>query len=65
MRTTLLEHASGRRGNDAARDEQEAARDNPRRQREPDSEREDDDRNGTSRSPRRHGVLHVRDDLRR
>jgi hypothetical protein len=42
-------------------------RDNPRRRREPHNEREDDEghRNGTSRSPLRHGVQHVRADLRR
>jgi hypothetical protein len=58
MRTTLAEQASDRRGTDAAPDEQEVARDNPRRQREPDNERENDDRHGsgTSQSPRRHGV---------
>lgn len=58
MRTTLEEPATSRRGSDIAHDEQEVARDNPRRQREPDNDREADDRpvNGTSRSPRRHGV---------
>jgi hypothetical protein len=58
MRTTLPEHASDRRDNDAGHDEPEVARDNPRRQREPDNEREDDDRlrDGASRSPRRHCV---------
>jgi hypothetical protein len=58
MRTTLSEPASDRRHTDATLDEQEGARHNPRRQREPDSEREDDDRDGTAinRSPRRHAV---------
>jgi hypothetical protein len=58
MRTTLPDHASDRRGNDAAHDDQQVARDNPRRQREPDTERANDDRDGnaTSRSPRRHSV---------
>ena len=62
MRTSLSEHASVRRGRDAAYGEQELARDNPRRQREPSNEREDDDRhgNGTSRSPLRHGVQHLK-----
>jgi hypothetical protein len=58
MRTTLPEHASDRRHTDGSLDEQEGARDNPRRQREPDKEREDDGQDGTgaNRSPRRHGV---------
>jgi hypothetical protein len=58
MRTTLEEHATTRRGNDTAHDDQDVARDNPRRQREPDTDREDEDRhwNVTSRSPRRHAV---------
>jgi hypothetical protein len=62
MRTTLTEHASDRHGHDAAHDEQELARDNPRRRREPSNEREDDDGqgNGTSRLLLRHGVQHVR-----
>jgi hypothetical protein len=64
MRTTVAEQGTDRRGN-ADDDEQELARDNPRRRREPRNEREDDDRgNGTSRSPR-HGVQHVRNELRR
>jgi hypothetical protein len=67
MRTTVAEHGTDRRGNDTAADEQELARDNPRRRREPCNEREDDDQHwdGTSRSPLRHGVQHVRNDLRR
>jgi len=61
MRTNLSEQEWDRRGNDAADDQQEVARDNPRRRREPHNEREDDDRHGneTSRSPLRHGVQHV------
>ena len=66
MRTTVAEQGTDRPGNDAAADEQEPARDNPRRRRESRDEREDDDRgSGTSRSPLRHGVQHVRNDLRR
>lgn len=67
MRTNLPEQASDRQGNDAADDQQEVARDNPRRRREPRNDREDDDRHGTktSRSPLRHGVQHVRNDLHR
>jgi hypothetical protein len=67
MRTTLAEHAFDRRGIEAAHDEQVLVRDNPRRRREPHNEREDDEghRNGTSRSLLRHGVQHVRADLRR
>lgn len=63
MRTTVAEQGIDRRGNDAADDEQELARDNPRRRREPSNEREDDDRQGnaTSRSPLRHGVQHIRE----
>jgi len=62
MRTTPAERASDRRGND---DEQVLARDNPRRRCE--AHGEDDDRHGnrTNRSPLRHGVQAVRDDLRR
>jgi hypothetical protein len=58
MRTTPAEHAADRRGRVADHDEQEFARDNPRRQREPRIEAEDGERDGnaTSRSPRRHGV---------
>jgi len=59
MRTTVAEQGIDRGRNEAADDEQELARDNPRRRREPRSEREDDDRNGTSRAPLRHGVQHV------
>ena len=61
MRTNLPEQGVDRRGNDAADDQQEVARDNPRRRREPHNEREDDDRhgNGTSRSRLRHGVQQV------
>jgi hypothetical protein len=42
MRTTPDEHASGR-GPDTTADEQELSHDNPRRQREPRDEREDED----------------------
>ena len=59
MRTTVAEQGTDCRGNDAEDDEQELGRDNPRRRREPRSEREDDDGNGTSRAPLRHGVQHV------
>lgn len=64
MRTTGADQASERHGNDAADDEQELARDNPRRRRAPLNEREDDDRhaNGPKRSALRHGVQHVRND---
>jgi hypothetical protein len=63
MRTTVAEHGAHRYGNEAADDEQELARDNPRRRRDP-HDREDDDRhgNGTSRSVLRHGGPHVRND---
>jgi hypothetical protein len=56
MRTTLPE--SDRRNTDASLDEQEGNRDNPRRQREPDREREEDGQDGTgaNRSPRRHNA---------
>jgi hypothetical protein len=61
MRTTLTEHGSDRRGSEAIDDQQEIARDNPRRRREPHNEREDDDRHGdgTIRSPLRHGARHM------
>jgi hypothetical protein len=59
MRTTVAEQGTDRRGNDVEDDEQVLGRDNPRRRREPRSEREDDDGNGTSRAPLRHGVPHV------
>jgi len=64
MRTTVAERGFDHHGNDATDDEQELARDNPRRRRAPLNEREDDDRhaNGTSRSVLRHGVQHVRND---
>jgi len=67
MRTTLADHAADRRGNDSGRAAQGLARDNPRRQREPHDECEDNNqqRGVTGRSPLRHGVQHVRDDLRR
>jgi hypothetical protein len=67
MRTTLAEHTSDRRGDDAAHDEHGLARDNPRRRRERHDEREDDERHGStmSRSPLRVGAQHVRDDSRR
>jgi hypothetical protein len=59
MRTNLPE-GSDRGGYDAADDQQDVARDNPRRRRDPGNEREDDDWNATktSRSPLRHGVQH-------
>ena len=58
MRTTLEEHATSRRGHDTAHDEPDIARDNPRREREPDNDREADDRpaNEAGRSPRRHSA---------
>ena len=61
MRTTLTEKASDRRGGEASDDQQEVARDNPRRRREPYNERENDDRRGSgpTRSPLRHGGRHV------
>ncbi len=61
MRTTLTERGSDRRGSEANDDQQEVARDNPRRRREPHNEREDDHRHGTRtiRSPLRHGAGHV------
>jgi hypothetical protein len=59
MRTTVAEQGIDRRGNDDEDDEQELGRDNPRRRREPRSEREDDHGNGASRAPLRHGVQHV------
>jgi hypothetical protein len=61
MRTTLTEQRSDRRGSEAYEDQQEVARDNPRRRRESHDERENDDQhgNGTTRSPLRHGVQHV------
>jgi hypothetical protein len=67
MRTTPAEHAFDHRSHDVAHDEPVLARDNPRRRWEHHNEREDDDRhvNRTNRSPLRHGVQHVRDDLRR
>lgn len=67
MRTTLAEHAFDRHVNDAAHNEPVLARDNPRQRCEPHNEREDDHRHGnrTNRSPLRHGVQHLRDDLRR
>lgn len=53
MRTTFGERAADRRGSDTPHDEQESARDNPRRRRERHNEREEDDRHGnrTSRTP--------------
>ena len=67
MRTTLAERASDRRGNDASHDEQEFARDNPRRRRECQNEREDDDRRVEvlGRTPLRHGAEPFSDDRRR
>jgi hypothetical protein len=65
MRTTRGEHAFDRRGHDVAHDEPVLARENPRRRWEPHDERESDGRNATSRSPLRHGVQHLREDLRR
>ncbi len=61
MRTALTEQGSDPTGSEATDDQQEVARDNPRRRREPHNEREDDDRhgNGTIRSPLRHGVHRV------
>jgi hypothetical protein len=60
MRTTLAEQASDRRGDNSAGDEQGPARDNPRRRRERQNEREDDDRHGnlTGRE-QRNGVRHA------
>ena len=63
MRTTLAEDAFDRR----ATEEPVLARNHPRRRSEPPNEREDGHRHGnrTNRSPLRHGVQHIRDDLRR
>jgi hypothetical protein len=58
MRTTFAEHVSDGRDNDAANDEQDLARDNPRRRREPRDERDAEEGTGMSRSPLRHGVQH-------
>jgi hypothetical protein len=56
MRTTVAEPLP---------EELDFARDNPRRRREPHTEREDGGRHGMNPSPLRHGVEHVRNDLRR
>ena len=66
MRTTLAEQVSDRRGDDTGHDDLALARDNPRRRRESHDERENDDRHGNgTRRLLRHGVQHVRGDLRR
>jgi hypothetical protein len=64
MRTSAPDDEN-RHDNDEADDDQQPVRESPRREGEPDNERQDDDRhgNGTSRSPLRHGVQHVRGDV--
>jgi len=54
MRTTTVEELPP--------DESDPARENPRRSRDPHTERHDDERRDANQSPRRHGVHHVRDD---
>jgi len=54
MRTTTVEELPP--------DESDPARENPRRRREPHTERHDDERPDANQSSRRHGVHHVRDD---